>query len=213
MTAARVISTFVIALGAGMIGTHVKGNLLLRKEVLDGTSAAGHPPAHSHSHPATAPRDARGRLRKFAADSADIGGFIGLYFLIGLLISGFARFFIPSEWLRLVLGPRKGYRLIIATTLGMPLYGCGGASIPTVEFFIANKILDAGSALAFLTAGPALRFSCLAAMATFLNRRTLTAYILYIFLAALLFGTLFTLLTGWFPWMVQVDRLPVIPSS
>jgi len=208
MAGARVIASLFIALGVGMAALRIDGGTLLNRNAIfhDGGKECSHRQPHR-------PNDGKGfDLRRFAGDFMDIGGYIGLYFLIGLLISGFAKYFIPREWLNWILGSNHWWGIVIATTLGAPFYACGGGSIPTVQFLIGNDLLDPGGGLAFLTAGPALRLSCLAALAAFLNRRALVAYVIYIFLAALLFGAVFSLLTHSFPWMIRIEDVVRIPN-
>lgn len=202
MVVARVVSSIGIAMGAGALVWTVSARAsLLHPE-------ARCPDAHAapHGHPGAEERR-RFRWDRLLHDCLDLGGFIGLYFIIGLLIAGFVQVFVPRPWLQLVLGQRRWYNIVIATTLGMPLYACGGGSIPSVAVLIARGALDPGGALAFLTAGPALRIPCLLALAAFLSRRALLGYVLYVFLGTLVFGAVFSVLAQFFPAMVQVQPL------
>lgn len=208
MTGARVVASLCIAFGAGFVALRLKGADLLNRKALAEDAVLSPAPGHRH-HTGS---DQRFDGKKFIADCMDVGGFIGLYFLIGILVSGFTKYFVPREFLSSILRSYHWTGIVIATTLGAPFYACGGGSIPTVKFLIGNQLMDPGGGLAFLTAGPAMRLSCLAALAAFLSRRALVVYVAYVFVASLLFGLAFSVLTGAFPWMIQIEHVQRIPT-
>ncbi len=67
--------------------------------------------------------------------------------------------------------------VLVAAVAGIPIYACGGGTIPMVATLLSQG-LSVGSALAFLTVGPATRITSLAAIATIFRKRFLLCYVI-----------------------------------
>jgi uncharacterized membrane protein YraQ (UPF0718 family) len=74
---------------------------------------------------------------------------------------------------------------------GLPLYACGGGTIPVVEALLGQGMAK-GAALAFLIAGPATRIPPLMALATIVRPVLIVVYVVvllaYSVVAGLLYG-------------------------
>jgi len=77
--------------------------------------------------------------------------------------------------------------VLTAAIAGIPIYACGGGTIPMVSTLLAQG-LSRGSALAFLTVGPATRITSLAAIATIFKKRFLLCYVIVLLVFAVLSG-------------------------
>ena len=66
--------------------------------------------------------------------------------------------------------------VVTAAMAGIPVYACGGGTIPMVASLMARG-LSGGSAIAFLTVGPATRITSLAAVAAVFRKRFLALYV------------------------------------
>jgi uncharacterized membrane protein YraQ (UPF0718 family) len=118
---------------------------------------------------------------------------VGLYFVVGIIIAAAIEVFVPSAWVVKLLGEEHWYSVLIAGSLGVPFYACGGGAIPWIRVLL-DEGMSRGAALAFFLAGPATRVTALAALATVLSRRALVLYLAFVLVGAVGLGYLFNLL-------------------
>jgi uncharacterized membrane protein YraQ (UPF0718 family) len=118
---------------------------------------------------------------------------VGLYFVVGIIIAAAIEVFVPSAWVVKLLGEEHWYSVLVAGSLGVPFYACGGGAIPWIRVLL-DEGMSRGAALAFFLAGPATRVTALAALATVLSRRALVLYVAFVLVGAVGLGYLFNLL-------------------
>ncbi|MDR1930364.1 MAG: permease [Treponema sp.] len=111
----------------------------------------------------------------------------GLYFLLGVFLSALFQRYVPGEAMASLFGGNRGFGLLMAATVGVPLYMCGGGTIPLLMGWLDTG-MSMGSAAAFMITGPATKITNLGAVKIVLGPR---AFVLY-----LAFAVLFALLTG-----------------
>lgn len=112
----------------------------------------------------------------------------GLYFLIGVILSAVFQRYVPAEFVAGLFGDNRGFGVLMAATIGVPLYACGGGTIPLLQAWLYDG-MSMGSAAAFMITGPATKITNLGAVKIVLG---IKRFILY-----LLFTVLYALLTGW----------------
>lgn len=112
----------------------------------------------------------------------------GLYFLIGVILSAVFQRYVPAEFVADLFGDNRGFGVLMAATVGVPLYACGGGTIPLLQAWLYDG-MSMGSAAAFMITGPATKITNLGAVKIVLG---IKRFILY-----LLFSVLYALLTGW----------------
>ena len=122
-------------------------------------------------------------LRHFWSDLA----FIARFFALGIFIAALVKTLLTEELILSVMGPASAWAVPLAVVLGVPLYACGGGSIPIVEIMMRMG-MTSGAALAFFIAGPATKFSTLAVLGAVFGRRILTFYLVVMLSGALLWG-------------------------
>jgi len=54
----------------------------------------------------------------------------GLYFLLGIVITALFQRYVPTDAFVSLFGSNEGFGVLMAATLGVPLYACGGGTIP-----------------------------------------------------------------------------------
>ncbi len=54
----------------------------------------------------------------------------GLYFLAGILLSALFQRYVPAEAMTALFGGNEALGVLMAATIGVPLYACGGGTIP-----------------------------------------------------------------------------------
>jgi hypothetical protein len=112
----------------------------------------------------------------------------GLYFLIGILLSALFQRYVPSEAFASLFVNNKGFGLLMAATIGVPLYACGGGTIPLLQQWLASG-MSMGSATAFMITGPATQITNLGALKIVLGIKSFVMYLIFVMAFALVSGT------------------------
>lgn len=114
----------------------------------------------------------------------------GGYFLLGVLLSALFQRYVPSDLMASLFGEEnEGFGVLLSATIGVPLYACGGGTIPLLQAWLVDG-MSMGSAAAFMITGPATKITNLGAVKIVLGARRFALYLLFV--------ALFALLTGWF---------------
>ncbi len=111
----------------------------------------------------------------------------GLYFLTGIMLSALFQRYVPADLMTKLFGGSKAWGVLMAATIGVPLYVCGGGTIPILQSWLA-KGMSMGSATAFMLTGPATKITNLGALKTVLGIRRFLFYWIYVILFSLLSG-------------------------
>ncbi len=132
-------------------------------------------------------------MKEFARNSWRTFEFVGFYVLLGTVLGAAVEVLVPGRWIMAAFGTGRWYEVLIAALLGVPLYACGGGTIPLVSSLMGQGMAG-GAALAFLVAGPATRVPPLLALATILRPAFIATYVvgllLYSVLAGLIYGVI-----------------------
>jgi len=111
----------------------------------------------------------------------------GLYFLAGIILSALFQCYVPSEAFGKLFGSNSGFGVLMAATIGVPLYMCGGGTIPLLQAWLANG-MSMGSAAAFMLTGPATKITNLGALKIVLGIKHFIIYWLFVIAFALICG-------------------------
>jgi uncharacterized membrane protein YraQ (UPF0718 family) len=111
----------------------------------------------------------------------------GLYFLIGILLSAVFQRYVPEDIMAALFGRNRGFGLLMAATIGVPLYMCGGGTIPLLMTWLDNG-MSMGSATAFMITGPATKITNLGAVKIVLGIKHFVFYLVFTVLFALASG-------------------------
>ena len=88
----------------------------------------------------------------------------GVYFLVGLVLSAIFQRYVPEEGFASLFGSENhGFGILMAATIGVPLYMCGGGTIPILMAWLEQG-MSMGSATAFMITGPATKITNLSAV-------------------------------------------------
>jgi uncharacterized membrane protein YraQ (UPF0718 family) len=114
----------------------------------------------------------------------------GLYVLIGILLSALFQRSVPEAVMVALFGKgNRGFGLLMAATIGVPLYMCGGGTIPLLAGWL-QKGMSMGSAAAFMITGPATKITNLGAVKIILGTKAFIFYLAFTILFALASGFL-----------------------
>ena len=110
----------------------------------------------------------------------------GIYFLIGILLSALFQRYVPAQAMTALFGGNEALGVLMAATIGVPLYACGGGTIPLLQQWLWDG-MSVGSAASFMLTGPATKITNLGAL------KIVRRFILYI-----AFVVFFSLIAGLF---------------
>lgn len=113
----------------------------------------------------------------------------GIYFLIGIVLSALFARYVPPDAFADLFGKYHRFGVFMAATIGIPLYMCGGGTIPILLQWL-NSGMSAGAAAAFMITGPATKITNLGALKTVLGIKHFTIYVLFVIVFALAIGLL-----------------------
>ena len=117
----------------------------------------------------------------------------GGWFVLGIILSAAFQRYVPSEFVERLFGDNRGFGVLMAATVGVPLYACGGATIPLLQQWLVSG-MSVGSAAAFMITGPATKITNLGALKIVLGVKKFLLYILFSILFALMTGVFIDLL-------------------
>jgi len=116
----------------------------------------------------------------------------GPAFLIGITLSALFQQYVPAEAVAALFGKHHGFGLLMAATIGVPLYVCGGGTIPLLISWMESG-MSLGAASAFMITGPAMKITNLGAVKIVLGFRNFALYIAFAIIFALCMGFLIDL--------------------
>ena len=118
----------------------------------------------------------------------------GPYFLIGILLSALFQRYVPSDLMGRLFGENEGFGVLLAATIGVPLYACGGGTIPLLQAWLSDG-MSLGSATAFMITGPSTKITNLGALKIVLKGRIFVFYICFVIIFSLASGILIDFLS------------------
>jgi hypothetical protein len=109
------------------------------------------------------------------------------YFLLGIVLTALFQRYVPKDALVSFFGVNEGFGVLMAATIGIPLYVCGGGTIPILNYWLMEG-MSLGSAAAFMTTGPATKITNLGALKSALDGRCFAYYMAYVFVFSFFSG-------------------------
>lgn len=113
--------------------------------------------------------------------------------MIGIILSVLFQRYVPTDKFVDLFGNNKGFGVLMAATIGVPMYACGGGTIPLLQEWLADG-MSLGNAAAFMITGPATKITNLGAVKTVLGLKRFILYLLFIMVFALFTGLITNLL-------------------
>ena len=112
----------------------------------------------------------------------------GGYFLIGILLSALFQRYVPAEQFAELFGKKnEGFGLLMAATIGVPLYACGGGTIPLLQQWLYSG-MSIGSAASFMLTGPSTKITNLGALKIVLGIKNFILYLAFVMIFSLICG-------------------------
>lgn len=181
MALMRLLAVFIFGVLVGLLAQLLPGRFIVRTKLQNPD-----------------PKSVTGRTKepfKWSKYLKDVGKnllFVCKMMFIGIFIAVIVDM-IPTDTLFDAVNEKSPVlSVVFAAFAGIPLYACGGGTIPMVASLI-GKGMSKGSALAFLVAGPATRVTSLAALATVIKKRFLAVFVAVLLLFSVFLGVLYPL--------------------
>jgi uncharacterized membrane protein YraQ (UPF0718 family) len=117
------------------------------------------------------------------------------YFLLGVVLSALFQRYVPAETTAALFGKHggnasfRGFGVLMAATIGVPLYVCGGGTIPLLADWLRSG-MSMGAAAAFMITGPATKITNLGAVKIVVGAKRFALYIAFSVVFAFLTGFL-----------------------
>lgn len=116
----------------------------------------------------------------------------GFYFFIGILLSALFQRYVPEDFMKVVFGANEAFSVLMAATIGVPLYACGGGTIPLLQAWLIDG-MSMGSAAAFMITGPSTKITNLGALKIVLGIKNFLIYLIFVLIFSLLTGLIVNL--------------------
>jgi len=110
------------------------------------------------------------------------------YLLFGITLAAWFERYVPPDLVAGMFGARRGLGVLFATTVSIPLYVCGGGTIPLVRAWMQAG-MGTGDAMAFMLAGPTVKINNLSAVKMIFGSKHFALYLAY--------NLVFAIIVGW----------------
>ena len=117
----------------------------------------------------------------------------GLYFLFGVFLSAVFQRYVPEDLMTAFFGGHEAFGVLMAATIGVPLYACGGGTIPLLQAWLMDG-MSMGSAAAFMITGPSTKITNLGALKIVLGMKNFVIYIAFVMIFSFATGLVVNLL-------------------
>ena len=117
----------------------------------------------------------------------------GPMFLLGIALSALFQRYVPQDVMVRFFGGTEAWGVLMAATIGVPLYACGGGTIPLIQQWLAEG-MSLGSAAAFMITGPATKITNLGALKIVFGVKKFLLYIAFVMLFSFITGLAVNLL-------------------
>lgn len=112
-----------------------------------------------------------------------------LYFLVGIVLSALFQRYVPAEAMTALFGGNEAFGVFMAATIGVPLYMCGGGTIPLLQTWLYEG-MSMGSAASFMLTGPATKITNLGALKIVLEIKRFCLYLLFVMVFSFVTGVI-----------------------
>ena len=117
----------------------------------------------------------------------------GPCFLLGVLLSVLFQRYVPEELMTAAFGGNEAFGVLMAATIGVPLYVCSGGTIPLLQAWLMDG-MSMGSAAAFMITGPSTKITNLGALKIVLGLKHFLLYLAFVMVFSFLTGLVVNLL-------------------
>ena len=103
----------------------------------------------------------------------------GPYFLLGVALSALFQRYVLEDLMTAAFGGNEAFGVLMAATIGVPLYACGGGTIPLLQAWLMDG-MSMGNAAAFMITGPSTKITNLGALKIVLGLKHFGLYLAFV---------------------------------
>lgn len=111
----------------------------------------------------------------------------GQWFALGIVLAVVFQLVVPSNFVGHLFSASDRLGILLAATMGVPLYVCGGGAVPLLHSWM-NDGMSIGAVTAFLLTGPATKITNLSALKVVFTGKNYLFYFGYIVIFSLFAG-------------------------
>ena len=111
----------------------------------------------------------------------------GPMFLLGIFLSALFQRYVPQDLMVKFFGGNEAWGVLMAATIGVPLYACGGGTLPLIQQWLLDG-MSLGSASAFMITGPATKITNLGALKIVFGIKRFLLYIAFVMMFSFVAG-------------------------
>ena len=111
--------------------------------------------------------------------------------MLFIFVASAIKVLVPTTWIISLFGEEHWYSIPLAALLGIPLYVSNSSSVPIAQTLVEGG-MSSGAALAFLLAGAGTSLPAISGLMVIARGRVIVLYVSLVFLGALIFGLLFS---------------------
>lgn len=117
----------------------------------------------------------------------------GPMFLLGIALSALFQRYVPQDVMTRFFAGNEAWGVLMAATIGVPLYACGGGTIPLIREWLSQG-MSLGSAAAFMITGPATKITNLGALKIVFGAKRFFLYLAYVMAFSFVTGLIVNLI-------------------
>ena len=112
---------------------------------------------------------------------------LAAFMMASILLSALFQRYVPENVMVRIFGANEAWGVLMAATIGVPLYACGGGTIPLLQSWLTDG-MSLGSAAAFMITGPATKITNLGALKIAMGWRRFSLYGAFVMVYAFICG-------------------------
>lgn len=116
-----------------------------------------------------------------------------IFMVIGVAIGAAIYGYLPADLLVKVAGPDNSFAVIVAALIGLPLYIRVESAIP-IGLALMDKGVSIGAVIALIISGAGIAIPEITMLASILKKRIIIAFIIIVFVMAVMSGLIFNML-------------------
>jgi len=190
MAIARAVSALILGIFAGLVTEK-----LISLKFLNQFNLCVSHSGFNRQNTLQSGRDVKERpsTGRFFSELLGLTRFVGKYFTLAILVAAAVKVLVPASWVIRTLGSGRSFSVLVAVAAGVPLYACGGGTIPIIKV-LQDMGMGQGAILGFFISGPATKISTLVALKAAFRKEMFLLYLGTTLMGALIFGYLYAYL-------------------
>jgi len=149
---------------------------VLHRDAVDSPALSSAIPGSADCQSKGPSRDYRKLASRFGHELLSSVGFVAKFMAIAFLLEALIKFYVPEQWIRMILGSDNAFAIPTAVLVGIPFYTTNAQALGMVGGLL-GKGMGEGAALAFLIGGATTTLPAMAAVFGIAKPRVFIVYL------------------------------------